>query len=67
MHGKPTIFIPTIQAAEILGYTPGYVAKLIRGGKLKASKVGRSYIVNLEDVENFIPAPVGRPSKEGGK
>ncbi len=47
-------FVSVAQAAELLGITRQAVLKRIRTGRLRATKVGRNYIVPREAVQ---PAP----------
>lgn len=41
-------------AAKVLQLHPFTVLKLIRGGKLKASKIGRVYRVRESAINNFL-------------
>lgn len=59
--------LSTIQAAARLGISPRQVQRLIEKGHLPARKVGRSYVVQAEDVEQFHRRPVGRPRKGEGE
>ena len=49
-------FVSVAQAAELLGITRQAVLKRIRAGNLRATKVGRNYIVPREAIQ---PAPAG--------
>ncbi|KKU80490.1 MAG: hypothetical protein UY05_C0006G0024 [Candidatus Peregrinibacteria bacterium GW2011_GWA2_47_7] len=42
------------QAAQILQIHPFTVLKYIKGGKLKASKLGRVYRIRESAIENFL-------------
>lgn len=42
------------EAAEIYGFNPDYLARLARKGRLKAQKVGWSWVTTPADVEKFI-------------
>ena len=53
------------ETARLLGLSPTRVMTLIREGRLPARKVGRQWVLRLEDVERFrdTPRPAGRPRK----
>lgn len=53
--------ITTIAAAELLGVTPRRVRQYIEGGRLRARKIGRDYLVDAEGVAAFKPRPTGNP------
>jgi excisionase family DNA binding protein len=38
-------YISVKQAAELLGYSRVHIVRLINDGKIQASKVGRSYVI----------------------
>jgi len=42
------------EAAEIYGFNADYLARLARKGRLKAQKVGWSWVTTPSDVEDFI-------------
>jgi hypothetical protein len=42
------------EAAEIYGFSPNYFGNLVRRGRLKAQKVGNSWVTTPKDVESFI-------------
>ena len=52
------------RAAELLQLHPKTVLRLIREGKLRATKIGKSYRLLRSDLEAFAgaPAPVAAPS-----
>ena len=47
-------FIFVEEAAKRLGYTSANISRLIRTGKLKATKRGRRYIILPEAIDEFI-------------
>ena len=49
------------EAAKIYGFSPNYFGNLARKGRLKAQKVGNSWVTTPKDVEEFI-----RSRKERG-
>ena len=53
--------ITTTAAAELLGVTPRRVRQYIEGGRLKARKIGRDYLVDAGSVAAFRPRPIGNP------
>lgn len=46
-------FLPATVAARQAGYTPDYITRLAREGKIRAQKVGRQWYVHFQDVSNF--------------
>lgn len=61
--------LTTTQAAERLGVTDvHYVRRLIKDGKLKATKYGRDWLIEEADIETYKSAHPrgdrGRPRKE---
>lgn len=42
------------EAAELYGFNPDYLGQLARKGRLKAQKVGNSWVTTPYDVEVFI-------------
>jgi len=58
--------IGTKNAAIKLGLTPTRVAVLIRTGQLRAVKVGRDWVIDEKDLQDFAKQkrPPGRPSKK---
>ncbi len=51
--------LTTQQAGEFLGVTPQRILALIRNGRLPAMKVGRDWLIQLHDLENFEKRPQG--------
>lgn len=62
-------YINTKEAAELKGFTAGYISRLIRKGELNGVRVGHDWLVKREDVLSYVPGPQGfaahpyRPSK----
>ena len=54
--------ITTTDAAERLGVTRRRVLQYIKEGRVRADKMGRDYMVDLESVEEFRPRPTGNPN-----
>jgi excisionase family DNA binding protein len=46
-------WVTTAQAAELTGYNVKYLRQLVRDGRIEARKVGRDWLVNLEDVLSY--------------
>lgn len=59
--------LSVVEVALALGVTRGQVQKLIVAGRLPAQKVGRSYVVQAADLNEFERRPVGRPRKGEGE
>jgi excisionase family DNA binding protein len=55
--------ISTEQAARELGVTRRRVQALIQSGRLKAKKVGRSYVIRPKDLEAVRVRKPGRQPK----
>jgi excisionase family DNA binding protein len=51
---QPSEFLSTAEAAKLLRISRVAVFKKIKKGKLKASKVGRSYLIAFKDLEPYI-------------
>ena len=56
-----TRLISLPEAAKLYGFSPNYLGNLARKGRLKAQKVGTSWVTTPNDVEEFI-----RSRKERG-
>jgi len=55
-------FLSVAKAAEIMGFRPMYVYKLIAEGKLKALRPGNSRLrIPREEFEKFLAASTARP------
>lgn len=55
------------EVEKLLNLNIQTVRKLIKEGKLKASKVGTHYIVTDEAIKDFLNANLVKPKKEGKK
>lgn len=51
----------TAEAAERLGVSTNRVRQLIATRQLPAVKIGRNFVLKVEDVEAFLRQPPGRP------
>jgi len=60
------LFYTTKEAGLLLGLSPRSVTKYIELGQINAEKMGRDYVITLEELERFknTPRKVGRPSRE---
>lgn len=56
-------FIPTRDAADLLGVTPRRVLQLIEESRLPAIKVGPIFLMRRSDVARLPGRPPGRPRK----
>jgi excisionase family DNA binding protein len=54
-------WISQAEAARIRGVSRQAVAKLIKNGRLKITRIAGRVLVSKLDVENFKPKPAGRP------
>ena len=53
-EGKKTLFISVAELAKILGISHVAVFKKIKKGQIPAQRVGRSYVISMEDVSHLI-------------
>ena len=49
-----TRLISLPEAAELYGFNPQYLSRLAKKGRLRAKKVGNSWVTTPQDVENYI-------------
>ena len=63
MRQKLDDLLSTSEVAIQLGVTRQRVFELIKTDRLRAKKVGRSYVVHSNDVLSLSRFKVGRPSK----
>ena len=49
-----TRLISLAEAAELYGFDRYYLAKLAQRGRLRAQKVGNSWVTTPQDVEDYI-------------
>lgn len=47
-------FLSTIQAAELLGISRIAVFQKIKSGEIRATKVGRNYVINQDDLGDIF-------------
>lgn len=59
--------ISSAEAAERLGVHITRVQVLIREGRLPAQRIGRTYVVNEDDLKLVEDRKPGRPSKKAGE
>jgi excisionase family DNA binding protein len=55
--------LTTLEVADRFGVTPFAVAYWIRNGRLKAQKLGKTWVIDEADLESFKRPPAGRPKK----
>jgi excisionase family DNA binding protein len=53
----------TRQAATVLGFHPEHVRRLIRGGRLRARRVGGDYRVSLDDLWPLVEVRYRQPGR----
>lgn len=63
---KVKIMLSAKQAGEQLGLTTQRVSQLIREGKIKAVKVGSSYMIRQCDLNRFIKLKAKKNPVKGG-
>ena len=62
-------YVNATMAAKTLGISPSRVSMLIRQGRLKAEKIGYTWLIHRSDLEEFAKQPrpdgwkKGRPRK----
>lgn len=49
-----TRLISLPEAAELYGFNPVYLGELARKGRLKAQKIGTSWVTTPQNVEDYI-------------
>ncbi len=55
--------LATRQAAAVLGFHPEHVRRLIRGGRLRARRVGGDYRIALDDLWPLIEVRYREPGR----
>jgi len=53
-----------IQVAEALGLEPSTLRHQIRNGRLRATKVGRDWVVTPREVERYRRERLGQPGRK---
>jgi excisionase family DNA binding protein len=60
-------YLPSSEAARLLGIHPMSIQQLCRGGKLRAEKIANRWLVRRDDLDEFaktyVPA-AGRPRQK---
>ncbi len=56
-------FLSTTELAKILGISRIAVFKKIKGGKIKATKVGRNFIIDKKDVGEILGKELSKQEK----
>lgn len=49
-------YLSITEAAERLGYSRQHILRLVNSGEIKAERVGRSFVIKVED----LPGPLGK-------
>lgn len=49
-----TRLISLSEAAELYGFNPQYLSRLAKKGRLRAEKIGNSWVTTRQDVEDYI-------------
>lgn len=63
MNGKNAKWITQKQASEISGKTLNAIHQLTRNGRFRVKELFGKKLVHSEDVKNFKPIKIGRPTK----
>jgi excisionase family DNA binding protein len=58
-----TLELPVSRAATVLGFHPEHVRRLIRGGRLRARRVGGDYRIRLDDLWPLIEVRYRQPGR----
>jgi len=58
-----TLELPVGRAATVLGFHPEHVRRLIRGGRLRARRVGGDYRIRLDDLWPLIEVRYREPGR----
>jgi excisionase family DNA binding protein len=58
-----TLELPVGRAATVLGFHPEHVRRLIRGGRLRARRVGGDYRIRLNDLWPLIEVRYRQPGR----
>lgn len=56
--------LSTSELAKILGISRIAVFQKIKSGLIKARKIGRNYVVNYKDLEEYLGKEIGTEKKE---
>ena len=70
MNGLTGTYIPSSEAARLLGIHPMSIQQICRDGKLKAEKITNRWLIRREDLEAFAKTyvpKVGRPRRQKRK
>jgi len=46
-------YVTSLEASEMLGFSPDHVRKLILQGKIKGEKIGRNWIIQIKNLKNI--------------
>jgi excisionase family DNA binding protein len=57
-------FLTTAQVAKILGVTQRRVQAMVTAGQIKASRAGRTWVIDPAEVEKVKHRKNGRPPKK---
>ena len=57
-------FFSTAELAKILGISRIAVFKKIKNGKIKATKIGRSFVIAKKDLDNILTTGISQDDKE---
>jgi excisionase family DNA binding protein len=58
-------YIGTTKAAEVLGISTGRIRQLILAGRLKAEKIGQTWLIQPHELDGLRDRKPGRPRHKG--
>lgn len=61
---KSKEFVSSVVAGGMLGFSPDHVRRLILQGKLKAQKIGRDWVINVNDLKDISRRRINNKEKE---
>jgi DNA (cytosine-5)-methyltransferase 1 len=64
IKSKEHEYISGAEAAQRLGFSADYVRRLIRTGKMDGQKIGRNWIVNIEELKKITRQRVSMVRKK---
>lgn len=64
MIKNKSVFVTSMEAAMILGFTQDHVRRLILTGKIKAQKLGPNWIIKKTDLKGIVRQRFPRVQKE---
>lgn len=62
------VYVTSFEAAQILGFTPDHVRRMIQKGRIKATKLGHSWLIRRHDLSKVkrLRFPKSKEVTNGG-